>query len=199
MRHWMHDELHTLIDNNSILKAKSNKVHALMQISSEEKKQGKLQMMEIYAETINCKQADVAKEFVEKIFLCMRQGTMLDTLRNEYALQKSCHSPDGNDYMCFCDEVNFHGLTPVALAEYELARPPAAEQLHPTRLRAGHCVGRVKEKWIRCSEKIVEENETGITFTEEGGAIWKHKQGDYRKDGNGNVELRIGSYAEFIQ
>gem|GEM_PF-4615581 len=43
------------------------------------------------------------------------------------------------------ERVNFHRLTPVALAEYELRSPaPAAGQLHPSRLRAGHCEGRVK-------------------------------------------------------
>jgi len=104
MQQWTHDELHELIDKSPALKPKSDKVHELPQTNAEEREQGKLQMMGVYAEAINCKQATTAKEFVRKIFLCMKQGGTLDTLREEYASQKLCHSPAGNDYLCFCDE-----------------------------------------------------------------------------------------------
>lgn len=104
MRHWTHDELHILMDDNPILKAKSDRAHALPRVSSEEKEQGKLQMMEIYAEAINCKQAETAKEYVKKIFECLKRGIIWDALRNECVLQKLCYSPLGNDYTCFCDE-----------------------------------------------------------------------------------------------
>ena len=36
MRKWTHDELHTLMDESPTLKAKSDKVHALPRVSSEE-------------------------------------------------------------------------------------------------------------------------------------------------------------------
>lgn len=104
MRHWTHDELHALMDSSPTLKVKSDKVHALPRVSSEEKERGKLQMMEIYAEAINCKQADAAKEYVKKIFVCLRRGQVYDAPHNEYALQRLCHSPLGNDYVCFCNE-----------------------------------------------------------------------------------------------
>ena len=104
MQYWTHDELHCLMEDNPVLKGKSDKEHALLRVSSEEKEQGKLQMMEIYAKAVNCKQVDIAKGFVKKAFLCLRQGTALNALCDEYAKQKSCHAPNGNDYMCFCDE-----------------------------------------------------------------------------------------------
>lgn len=104
MRQWTHDELHVLMDGNPKLKAKSDKVHALPQNSSEEKEQGKLQMMEIYAEAINCVRVNIAKEFITKAFSCMRRDMTLDVLCEEYASQKLCHSPLGNNYVCFCDE-----------------------------------------------------------------------------------------------
>ena len=66
MRHLTHDELHTLMDNNPSLRAKSDRVHALPQVSSQEKEEGKLQMMEIYTEAIGCKQVDIAKEYVRR-------------------------------------------------------------------------------------------------------------------------------------
>lgn len=56
----------------------------------------------------------------------------------------------------------------------------------------------MKERWVSFSGKIVVEDETGITL-EANEAILKHKKEDYRKDANGNVEIRIGSYAEFIR
>lgn len=104
MRLWTHVELHAFMDNDVNLKAKSDRVHALPQNSSAEKEQGKLQMMEIYAEAVNCKQTDAAKEFIQKYFSCVKTITDLDALREEYASQKLCHSPLGNNYMCFCDE-----------------------------------------------------------------------------------------------
>lgn len=104
MRYWTHDELHAFIDNDSVLKVKSDRVHALPRISSEEKEQGKSQMMEIYAEGVDCRQATSAKEFVRKAFLCMRRRETLDALRQEYAFQKLCHSSLGNDYLCFCSK-----------------------------------------------------------------------------------------------
>ena len=104
MRHWTHDELHALMDSDPALKRKSDKVHAIPETSSEKKEQGKLQMMEIYTEAINCKQVETAKEYVKKVFACLKQGRAYDALRNEYASQKLCHSPLGNDYTCFCGE-----------------------------------------------------------------------------------------------
>jgi len=58
-----------------------------------------------------------------------------------------------------------------------------------------------KERWVSFSGKIVIEDETGVTLeaTDGSGAVLKHKKGDYRKDVDGNVEIRIGSYAEFIR
>lgn len=104
MRRWTHDELHVLMENNSNLKEKSDKVHSLSQKSSEEKEHGKLQMMKIYSEAVNCTQLNTAKDFITSAFSRMRQSETLDALREEYASQKLCHSPLGNDYMCFCDE-----------------------------------------------------------------------------------------------
>ena len=104
MRQWTHDELHTLMDGDPHLKEKSDKVHSLPRVSSEEKEQGKLQMMEIYTEAINCTRLDSAKDFIEKAFSLMRRGETLDMLCEEYALQKLCHSSLGNNYKCFCDE-----------------------------------------------------------------------------------------------
>ncbi len=104
MRRWTHDELHAFMDSNPSLKEKSDKVHSLPQNSSEEKEQGKLLMMEIYTEAVSCGQVNTAKDFVVSVFSHTRQGEAFDALRQEYVLQKSCHSPLGNDYMCFCDE-----------------------------------------------------------------------------------------------
>lgn len=104
MRQWTHDELHVLMDGNPHLKEKSGAVHSLPSVNSEEKERGKLQMMEIYAEAVNCMQVDTAKDFVTKAFSRMRQGKTLDALCEEYALQKLCHSSLGNNYICFCDE-----------------------------------------------------------------------------------------------
>ena len=103
MQYWTHDELHALMDNSHSLKARSDKVHTLPQNNSEEKEHSKLQMMGIYAEATNCQKVNNAKEFIRNAFSRMRLGGTLDELRKEYASQKLCHSPLGNDYTCFCD------------------------------------------------------------------------------------------------
>jgi len=163
MRLWTHDELHDLIDNTPALKEKSDATHALPQISSEERERGKLQMMEIYVTAVNCKRAYAAREYVNKVFAYLRRGQLWSALSDEYTSQKLCHSPAGNDYVCFCDERS--------------------------------------EEWIRFYGKIVAEDEIGITLedTEGSEAVLQHKKGDYRKDGEGNVEVRIGSRAEFLK
>lgn len=105
MRQWTHDELHALIDNDPNLKAKSDKVHALPQSSQEEREQGKLQMMEIYAEAISCKQVETAKAFITRAFVCMKQGSEIKIESAEYLSQKKCHAPLGNNFVCFCDKL----------------------------------------------------------------------------------------------
>ncbi|MDP3769353.1 MAG: hypothetical protein Q8R40_00225 [bacterium] len=104
MRHWTHEELHALMDSDQALKIKSDNVHALPRVSSEQKERGKLQMMELYAEAIHCKQINIAKEYVKKVFECLRQEKTWGIFHNEYVSQKMCHSPLGNDYICFCNE-----------------------------------------------------------------------------------------------
>ena len=167
MQQWTHAELHVLIDSDAFLKEKSDRTHALSKFSLEEREQGKLQMMEIYAKVIQCQQVEAAKEYAKKIFACLREGSIWSAVHDEYASRRLCHSPLGNDFMCFCDE------------------------------------GRIK--WVKFSGRVVCEDETGITLettderTGESEAILKHKVGDYRKDKDGNIELRIGSFAEFLK
>lgn len=100
----MHDELHALMDSIPVLKAKSAEIHALPQTNLDEREHGKLRMIEVYAEAVGCKQTDMAKEFVRKAFLCLRQELKLTGIRGEYISQKLCHSPIGNDYVCFCEQ-----------------------------------------------------------------------------------------------
>lgn len=104
MRLWTHDELHILMDSNPALKEKSDRVHDLPRINFEEKERGKIQMMEIYAEAIRCNQVGAAREYVREVFTCLRQQQPYDTLHDAYTSKKRCHSPAGNNYLCFCDE-----------------------------------------------------------------------------------------------
>lgn len=103
MRLWTHEELHAGMDSNPILKAKSDKAHSVPQNTPAEKEQGKLEMMEIYVEVTSCKQVESAKEFIRKFFVQVKPKEGLEALRVEFAAKKLCHSPAGNDYMCFCD------------------------------------------------------------------------------------------------
>ncbi|OHA06355.1 MAG: hypothetical protein A3A28_04805 [Candidatus Sungbacteria bacterium RIFCSPLOWO2_01_FULL_47_32] len=91
------------MEKDSALKLKSDRVHAIPQISVDERKQGKIKMMELYTEAVGCKRVDEAKEFVEKVFACMKRGAGLEHIHDEYATKKLCHSPLGNDYVCFCE------------------------------------------------------------------------------------------------
>ena len=104
MKQWTHDELHALMDSSPKLKEKSDKAHALPQSNEEERERGKLQMMEIYTEAIGCSNVTVAQDFTREVFSCMKRGVGLDAIRTEYSSKKLCHSPLGNDYLCFCDK-----------------------------------------------------------------------------------------------
>ena len=122
MRHLTHSELHTLIDNDFILKEKSDRVHALPTTDVlNHWREGKYSMMEVYVEAIGCSSIGSAKLFVEKVFAYMglqcsskkewfniallpEHKDVLGSLREEYVLKRLCHSPGGNDYMCYCDE-----------------------------------------------------------------------------------------------
>lgn len=121
MRHLTHSELHTLIDNDLILKEKSDRVHAFPSDVLNDWREGKYSMMEIYIEAIDCNNIVSAKLFVEKIFVYIglqcsskkewfniaslpEHKDALGLLRREYVLKFLCHSPSGNDYVCYCDE-----------------------------------------------------------------------------------------------
>lgn len=106
MKLWTHDELHELMEASPSLKEKSDEAHTLPRVNSEEKEEGKLRMMEIYAEAVGCRQAEAAKDFVREVFANMRKGMSLDDfvdrLSEEYIFEKRCHAPAGNNYLCFC-------------------------------------------------------------------------------------------------
>lgn len=108
MRIYTHEELHDLMDGDPSLKTKSDKAHAVPRNNLEEYEQGKLAMMEIYAEAIGCGQMETAKKFVQEVYARARKGVplkdFLDALSGEYISKKWCHAPAGNNYMCFCDE-----------------------------------------------------------------------------------------------
>ena len=121
MRHLTHSELHKLIDNDFILKEKSDRVHTLPSDVLNDWRDGKYSMMEIYAEAVGCNNVENAKLFVEKVFVYIglqcsskrewfniaslsEHKDVLGLLRQEYVLKRLCHSSGGNDYMCYCDE-----------------------------------------------------------------------------------------------
>lgn len=120
MIYWTHDELRQLIDANSELKAKSDKLHALAPTNSlHEFEKRKLQMMQIYAEAVKCKKRTHARTFVKKTMKYIktqctsptewkkivpypRHQRKLTALQKKYRWQKKCFSPNNNDYICYC-------------------------------------------------------------------------------------------------
>lgn len=122
MRTWTHDELHALMDGDPYLKTKSDDVHNLLiAITLEEWMRRKHLMMEIYKEAVHCKNRDNAILFLDAISYYIRRHTCtLDAWRDIASLpkhrkaivdlskafhkRKLCHTPNSNDYVCFCDE-----------------------------------------------------------------------------------------------
>ncbi len=116
-----HDELHKLIDEDLQLKAESDKIHLYPTTDSlEDWFEGKCQMMEIYSRAIKCQKVTDAKNFVEKVFAYIKKHSSskqewfstatsqehkkaLCTIKQEYISQRLCHSPNGNDYICYCN------------------------------------------------------------------------------------------------
>lgn len=122
MRHWTHDELHALMDNSPVLKEKSDKIHSLPDSDSIDSwQEGKRQMTAIYADAVNCDKLMDALAFIDDVFAHIKK--FCRTKQEWHALPSSpessgvikqmskvatdgqvCHSSNGNNYICFCDE-----------------------------------------------------------------------------------------------
>ena len=117
-----HDELHDIIDNQKDLKKKSDRVHKLPENSLDETINNKKLMMEIYAAAIGCENVDSAKESIAKaIGYIKKQCNSFDEWKKipdyekhikeirkigeSFKSAKKCCSPNGNNYICFCDKV----------------------------------------------------------------------------------------------
>ena len=109
MRHCAHDELHELIDSNLLLKTKSDEAHALPATSLEEGRAGKFLMMAIYAKALGCTRLEEALEFTRRVYELRGEKpseeftAALNLLKEEYDSARRCHSPEGNDYSCYCE------------------------------------------------------------------------------------------------
>lgn len=83
---------------------------------------GKIKMMEIYAEAIDCRWITSARVFLDNVFAYIKKYSSskqewlsisssvehrqsLSAMRQEHATNRLCHSPGGNDYVCYCDEI----------------------------------------------------------------------------------------------
>lgn len=122
MRKWTHDELHALMDSNPILKERSDKIHSLPDSDSITGwLEGKKLMMSVYAEAVGCSKTKDAIEFLCSVFVHIKKYSRtkkewhtlppspetsgaIEQMAKVTANNKICHSPGGNDYLCFCDE-----------------------------------------------------------------------------------------------
>ncbi|MBI3633792.1 MAG: hypothetical protein HY226_05910 [Candidatus Vogelbacteria bacterium] len=57
------------------------------------------------------------------------------------------------------------------------------------------------EAWIKNWSEIVDEDQDGITICsrQTGDVVLRIKPGDYRKNSDGMLEVRVGSRAEFLK
>jgi len=122
MKEWSHDELHQLMNADPRLKDKSNKVYSMpAPVSLDEWGEQKHRMMQIYAEAVGCKQFADAANFLDNVLEHIKKHCSsledwksvaslpehrdtLQTLGETFKAQKKCCSPEGNDYVCYCDE-----------------------------------------------------------------------------------------------
>ncbi len=117
MREFTHDQLHEKMESNLELKQKSDEVHSLPKATSfYEEEILKLQMMVIYAEAIGCRQCDSAQRHTKEVYahpkdhviwrtkFSIDDWKIINGISEDYTNRKLCHSREGNDFVCFCDE-----------------------------------------------------------------------------------------------
>lgn len=126
MKYFSHEKLHKLMDVQKNLKERSDKIHSMPPSDSiDDWRKQKLELMKIYAEAVGCKRLNMALKFVNETIGYIKQQThsvnqwkdpilvskhrkkfspSFHALREKYQKSKMCHSSNGNDYICYCDE-----------------------------------------------------------------------------------------------
>lgn len=104
-----HEELHVRMDRNPELKDRSDRVHRLPKAASpEEYADRKIQMFAIYAAAVGCGHPEWARQFLVEVLPHVYPhfaATPAAQIRDKYANERKCHSPGGNDYLCYCNEI----------------------------------------------------------------------------------------------
>lgn len=121
MKEWSHEELHQTMDSTPQLKKLSDYVHGLPKAQSwEDAVDQKKQMIVIFAQAGGCQQIAVAQEAVREVFVFFQTqyvtfenytnpgsndpstGRAIREISDRYRRKHLCHSPLGNNYLCFC-------------------------------------------------------------------------------------------------
>ena len=122
MKHWTHEEMHALMIDNPIFKDRSDKIHSAPDsVLIDDWYNGKKQMMTVYADAVGCSRITDALAFLEDVFTHIKKNCrtkqewhalpstpetsgVISRIAKAAADSRICHSPGGNDYICFCDE-----------------------------------------------------------------------------------------------
>lgn len=122
MKEWTHEELHKLMENDPEIKLRSDEIHAIPETDDLiQREQNKMLLMKIYADAIGCKKGEESKQVIADIFgLIKREFTTWSEWQSSSATQhfeeivricepyqekKICHSPKGNNYVCYCHDL----------------------------------------------------------------------------------------------
>jgi len=121
MRHWTHDDLHEIMDDNSDLNLRSNLAHKLFDTDSTKSMRfAMLTMIKLHADAVRCPRftedaaplINQAFDFIEHQVTSMEAWAALESEKKEgirgilglYETERRCGSPRGDDYTCYCDE-----------------------------------------------------------------------------------------------
>ena len=119
MKHWTHDELHEIADGNPAIKERLDKVHAIPNKSLLGLADTKKELIKIYAKAMGCEQLDQANDYLNEVISHINKKCKtykvwrkyrksenfhhkLTELKKQYKAEKKCHSPAGNDFVCYC-------------------------------------------------------------------------------------------------
>ncbi|HEY4484534.1 MAG TPA: hypothetical protein VI978_02325 [Candidatus Paceibacterota bacterium] len=121
MRYLSHDELHKNIETNPELKKRSDQIHSLPKAKNwEEFLEQKLQMLDIYAQVMECRFSQEAQDRIREIVEHLRQfGESLEDIRESgdfakylefiksrervWSEERKCYAPNANSYVCYCN------------------------------------------------------------------------------------------------
>jgi hypothetical protein len=123
MKEYDHDKLHELMNADESLKKESERIHSFPDSDLvSDWTVGNQEMIKLYAKAVGCNSVETALESAKEVLEYIKEvsgnskkrwkeivttsehKSRLTVIRTINTAGRKCHSPNGNNYRCYCDE-----------------------------------------------------------------------------------------------